>query len=268
MLARRRLIVSGFSIALLGGIACPAMANISGFNNGVGYTANGATLNVTDPTPPTFAGNTLTLTQSGAYNLATSAFYNTPQAIGGTGFTTQFTYQQTATSDPSAPGDGVTFTIQNAGLTALGDYGGSLGYQGIANSVGVSLDLNQGYPRKNVSAIGKNGYYDDNAGVSIAPVSLESGHPILVTLTYLTATHTLTETLLDQTTAATFSNTFANVDYAGTIGSSTAYVGFTGGTGQNTNTQVISNFSFTSPVPEPATAAAFLLPALFLRRRR
>ncbi|MGN6626095.1 MAG: L-type lectin-domain containing protein [Tepidisphaeraceae bacterium] len=268
MLARRRLIVSGFSIASLGGIVCPAMANISGFNNGTGYTANGATLGVTNATPPTFAGNALTLTQTGVSNQATSAFYNTPQAIDGTGFTTQFTYQQTATSDPSAPGDGVTFTIQNAGLTALGYYGGSLGYGGITNSVAVSLDLNQGYPRQEISATAKNGYYDDNTGVAIAPVSLESGHPILVTLTYLTATHTVTETLLDQTTAATFSNTFSNVDYAGTIGSTTAYVGFTGGTGQNTNTQVISNFSFTSPVPEPVSAVAFLLPALFLRRRR
>ena len=46
-------------------------------------------------------------------------------------FTNDFAFQLV---NPNA--DGITFTIQNAGLTALGGMGGSLGYAGIANSCG------------------------------------------------------------------------------------------------------------------------------------
>ena len=45
-------------------------------------------------------------------------------------FSTTFTYN--LASSGSGPADGVTFVIQNTGLTALGGGGGSLGYMGIA----------------------------------------------------------------------------------------------------------------------------------------
>ena len=58
---------------------------------------------------------------SGAANQAGTAWFNTPQNI--QTFTNDFTFQL---SNPSA--DGMTFTIQNTGLTALGPAGGGLGY--------------------------------------------------------------------------------------------------------------------------------------------
>ena len=51
-------------------------------------------------------------------------------------FTTDFTFQLL---NPNA--DGFTFTIQNAGTTALGSGGGGLGYQIIGKSVAVKFDL-------------------------------------------------------------------------------------------------------------------------------
>ena len=79
---------------------------------------------------------------------AGSAFYTTPVNI--QAFTTNFKFQLT---NPVA--DGFTFTIQNAGLTALGGIGGSLGYAGIGNSVAIKFDLfqNAGDPSDNSTGI-------------------------------------------------------------------------------------------------------------------
>src|SRR5208282_4244937 len=63
-----------------------------------------------------------------------SAFYATPVNI--QAFTTNFTFQL---SNPAA--DGITFTIQNVGPTALGGAGEGLGYAGIGKSVAVKFDL-------------------------------------------------------------------------------------------------------------------------------
>ena len=79
---------------------------------------------------------------SGLANQAGTAWFNTPQNI--QNFTSDFTFQL---SNPAA--DGITFTIQNTGLTALGPAGGGLGYgpdsptgaAGIGKSVAVKFDL-------------------------------------------------------------------------------------------------------------------------------
>ncbi len=70
----------------------------------------------------------------GGLGEAGSAFYATPVNI--QQFSTQFTFQL---SNPSA--DGITFTIQNNGPTALGGIGGGLGYARIPNSVAIKFDL-------------------------------------------------------------------------------------------------------------------------------
>ena len=62
-------------------------ADISGFNNGVNWSANS---NGTGG--PDFTSTTLTLTDGG-FQEARSGFYPTPQSI--TGFTASFTYQAT-----------------------------------------------------------------------------------------------------------------------------------------------------------------------------
>ena len=84
-----------------------ATANInfgSGFPSATGLQLNGATK---------VNANSLELTDGGSYE-AGSAFWTTPVNI--QSFTTNFTFQLT-----SATADGFTFTIQDAGTTALGN---------------------------------------------------------------------------------------------------------------------------------------------------
>jgi uncharacterized repeat protein (TIGR01451 family) len=70
---------------------------------------------------------------------AGSAWFSTLQPVAG-GFSTTFTFQISNPSTPSA--DGIAFVIQNsnAGLQALGDGGGGIGYQGITNSLAIEFD--------------------------------------------------------------------------------------------------------------------------------
>jgi hypothetical protein len=63
-------------------------------------------------------------------------WYSTPLNI--QHFTTDFTFQITPPGPNST--DGMTFTIQNQGLTAHGGIGGALGYQGVTPSVAVKFD--------------------------------------------------------------------------------------------------------------------------------
>ena len=71
---------------------------------------------------------------NGGLSQAGSAFWATPVNI--QAFTTDFIFQL---SNPIA--DGITFTIQNNGPTALGQSGGGLGYAGIGKSIAIKFDL-------------------------------------------------------------------------------------------------------------------------------
>ena len=79
----------------------------NGINFGGGFSSTGMSLNGS----AALSGTRLRLT-SGGTNQAGSAFYSTPINI--TNFTTDFSFQLT-----SAQADGMTFTIQNTGTTAL-----------------------------------------------------------------------------------------------------------------------------------------------------
>ncbi len=113
----------------------PAAINFaSGFPSATGLQLNGAS--------KVSSSNFLELTDGGDYE-ASSAFWTTPVNI--QTFTTNFTFQLS-----SATADGFTFTIQDAGLTALGAYGGGLGYgpdpnngptASIGKSVAIKFDI-------------------------------------------------------------------------------------------------------------------------------
>ncbi len=83
-------------------------------NFGSGFSSSGLALNGS----ATLNGTRLRLTNT-VVNQAGSAWYTTPVNI--QTFTTDFTFQLT-----SPTGNGITFTIQNAGTTALGPTGGVL----------------------------------------------------------------------------------------------------------------------------------------------
>ncbi len=195
----------------------------------------------------------------GGQSEAGSAFWTTPVNI--QAFTTNFTFQLS-----SAVADGFTFTIQNAGPTALGGIGGGLGYgpnpatgtpAGIAKSVAVKFDI---FSNSGESA-DSTGVFTNGAVPTIPAVDLtssgivlSSGDTIAAQLVYNGTTLTLN--LTDTVTNNTFTQTFT-VDIPSTVGANTAYVGFTGGTGGSTAIQNIKTWTFTSGTTQVAADPVF-----------
>ena len=97
----------------------------------------------------------------------------------------------------------------------------------------------------NFNTNGNTGSYN-----STSPVAFSSMDPIGVVLSYNGSTHVLTENLTDLTTSATYSASYTS-DLTSVLGAGTALVGFTAGTGAGTSTQTVSDFLFSSTVPEP-----------------
>jgi lysophospholipase L1-like esterase len=208
-----------------------------GFPNATGLQLNGAAkvntgnLELTD-------GNT---------SEAGSAFWTTPVNI--QNFTTNFTFQLL-----NAQADGFTFTLQNAGLTALGATGGSLGYSaapgsptppGISNSVAIKFDFFNNSGEGNDST----GIYLNGANPTVPAIDLTSSGIVLTSGDTITAQltydgTTLTLNLTDTVTGDTFTQAFT-VDIPGTVGATTAYAGFTGGSGGYAAIQNIQAWTFT-----------------------
>jgi hypothetical protein len=209
-------------------------------NFGSGFTASGLQLNG----HAKLVGTRLLLTDTTSTKQVASAFWTTPVNV--QSFTNAFSFQLT---NPAA--DGFTFTIQNAGITAIGSPGGGLGYGSIApttaaitKSVAVKFDLfdNSG------EGINSTGLYTNGVAPTVPAttlgggVNLHSGDVFLVQMNYDGAT--LAVTITDATTPAhTFTTSFP-IDIPATVGGNTAFVGFTAGTGGQTATQEILNWTY------------------------
>ena len=206
-----------------------------------------ATINTNGVYTPVVAGGTVTLTTP-VGSEATSVFSSTPVSIPDAGgFTAGFTYTHGTTAADFGPADGITFTLQNAGPTALGSSGGALGYNGstgggtaITPSVAAVID-----EYHDQIGLGQNGVLP--TGVVNSAPGLSNTSSSVVTVVYNGAAQTLTETVVDA--QGTYTSTLSNFDLAAQLnqaGSATAsaYFGFTGGTGANVDTQSISNFTF------------------------
>jgi hypothetical protein len=205
--------------------------------------------------PMTFNGSTdlddvrLQLT-NGEANEAGSAFYATP--VGIQSFTTDFTFQL---SNPA--GDGMTFTIQNVGPTALGSIGGGLGYATIPKSLAIKFDLfNNSGEGVNSTGMYLNGATPTVPAVSLVgtAINLHSGDFIEAHITYDGANLTLS--LTDAETLGTWSQSVA-VNIPAVVGANTAYVGFTGGTGASTASQKVLSWTYTAGPPVPNFPSGF-----------
>ncbi|HEY2821302.1 MAG TPA: chitobiase/beta-hexosaminidase C-terminal domain-containing protein [Candidatus Acidoferrum sp.] len=189
---------------------------------------------------------------NGGLNEASSAFVNTPVNI--QNFTTDFTMQLS-----NALADGMTFTIQNVGPTALGPAGGGLGYgpdspttpdpspnTPIARSVAVKFDFfsNAG-EGNNSTGLYINGASPTTPAIDLTSsgINLQSGDTMSVHFAYDGAN--LAMTITDNVANTTFTQTWP-INISQTIGSNTAYVGFTAGSGGSSSSQKIETWSFTS----------------------
>ncbi|AXC16144.1 T1SS secreted agglutinin RTX (plasmid) [Acidisarcina polymorpha] len=207
----------------------PAAPNFAtGFEDGNGVYLNGTAVP---------SRSTVRLT-SGLKNQAGSLFF--PNALNIRSFTSKFGFQIT---NPSA--DGLTFTIQGVGPTALGGTGGGLGYNTIPKSVALKFDLfnNAG------EGVNSTGTYTGGTTPTLPSVDLtgtgidlHSGDPMTVDLSYNGIV--LTMTITDQITKAHYTHPFT-VDIPAAVGGTTAFVGFTGATGGETSKQSILTWTFT-----------------------
>lgn len=213
---------------------------------GAGFTATGLQRNGS----AALSGTRLRLTNGGLHQAA-SAFFTTPVSV--QSFTSDFSFQLTS---PGA--DGITFTLQGIGPTALGPDGGGLGYgpdsrsgsPGIGRSVAVKFDLyNNAGEGTNSTGLYVNGASPTVPAVSLSGVNLHSGDVFNVHVTYDGAN--LAMTIADASTGATASVTFP-IDIPATVGSTTAYAGFTAGTGGLTAIQDILSWTYASASGSPA----------------
>lgn len=99
----------------------------------------------------------LRLTDAQAWSMG-SAFSADPQNI--SSFSAQFSFRYTGSGREYGSADGVVFVIKNS-LSDTGIDGGSMGYRGIANSIGVEFDnwYNPEY--------GDPPYHDNHIGINI-----------------------------------------------------------------------------------------------------
>jgi Chitobiase/beta-hexosaminidase C-terminal domain/Legume lectin domain len=107
------------------------------------------------------------------------------------------------------------------------------GYQSLWNSVEVVFDLYN----SNVTGLYTQGEWPSGNATSLSPVSLNSGHPLAVTLAYNSTAYTLTMTVVDTVNSNTFGPyTWTSINVPSVVGGNTAYVGFTAsGGGQKMN---------------------------------
>jgi hypothetical protein len=199
-----------------------------------GFTASSLSLNY----GATVTGGLLQLTDGGTGENRT-AWFATRVPV--QNFVTDFTFQQL-----NAAADGMTFTIQNDNVWALGGAGAGLGYQGIPDSVAVKFDI-----YNNVSeGADSTGLYTNGAAPTVPAVNLSSTGIVLL-IGDLMHAHmvydgtNLTMTLTDTVTNATVTEVFP-VNIPSIVGSNTAWVGFTGGTGGFSATQNVLSWSYSA----------------------
>ena len=195
------------------------------------------------------SGGMLQLTD-GSGNEARSAWFNTkvPDQI----FNTEFTFKI-----PTSGADGMTFTLQGQGPTALGGTGGYFGYYGITPSIAIWFNYYAG----NTTGLYVNGATPSgvtSTNLSSSGINLSSGDLMDVHLFYDNTN--LTMKLTDTVSSAMVTLVYP-VNIPSIIGGNTAYVGFTGGDGGSTSTQDVVSWMYGSPILPPAPTPVFSIPS-------
>ena len=182
----------------------------------------------------------LQLTDGGS-NESGTAWFARPVSV--QSFVTNFTFQLS-----NALADGITFTIQGQGTSAIGANASGLGYRNIPRSMAIKFDLaNDAGEGLNSTGLYTNGANPTIPAIDLSStgVNLHSDDTIAVQLVYDGTT--LAMTLTDRLTLASYSKTFA-VNIPALVGGNTAYVGFTGSSATLSSSQKILTWTY-SPLP-------------------
>ena len=173
-------------------------------------------------------------------------------------FTNSFIFQilSGGSTDTSTGGgndsDGLTFTIQNDGLGALGFGGGNLGYgEGVHHSIAVKFDtVPNGWDKNPDPSYSSTGLYTSGqtpgGGIDLLPsgINLRSQHPMRVDMQYDGTT--LVVVITDMITGVVATQ-YYTIDIPRVVGSQTAFIGFTAATGDGSSAQDLLRWYWASP---------------------
>jgi len=221
------------SIAALMCLVCTgalAQVNFPDFSNTSGLTLNGSAAAVSNGIDP---ARVLRLARQVLFD-GGSAF--TSEKVCLATFSSFFEFRITNPGGlPDASGqsgaDGLTFTVQRAGPTALGLLGGSLGYGGIAPSVAVEIDTwDNGFIDAGTNHVGIDVNGNVNSAAKIAvPGRFDDGNLWSVWIDY---NGSVLEVRVSNTGVRPAAPTLSlAIDIPATLGSSAGFAGFTAATG-------------------------------------
>jgi hypothetical protein len=269
------------------GAAGATTYNFADFSSLAGWQQNGATASIADPVTDSLGRKVLRLTNN--VGQSGSAFINSPISLASdVSFSAAFTFRISnplGISDGDGVGaDGIVFVVQTVSSTAGGG-GGGIGYQGLANSVGVEFDTwdnGGGFNDPNGNHVGIDIGGAFNGPTAVVATRMNNGLDWYAWVDYNGATDVV-ELRLSTTNSRPVSPFLTRaVDLTGVLGSTNAFIGFTSGTGAAGGFHDIINFTFEdtfkpidvpgggSKVPEPGTLlllAGGLLGLARMRRR-
>lgn len=239
-------------------------------------STSGLTLVGNASTTTTSNGTVLRLTSASSFQNG-AAYSTTPVTLGPSDtFSTTFEFQFTDTGGID-PADGITFVLA-ASSSGLGDSGGGLGYEGVANSIAIEFDTYENGGADSSSnhvAIDTGGVLTDTDltnlyGIATCDTSTNSqagcmsnGDIWSVTIGYNGTD--LSVSAWDTTGEAAPFTVYSSlpISIASDLGTSAAFIGFTGSTGNGWENQDILNWEFANTTqlastPEPATLVLIL----------
>ena len=244
-------------------VSSPALATtivFNDFSSTTGLQLNGSAAAAND------GSRTVLRVTPSAQNQAGSVFSTNPITLGAdVSFSTRFTFNFNNQYNGGA--DGIVFTVQT-NSNNVGGLGGGIGYQGVANSVGIEFDnwYNAGYDiNDNHVGIDLSGSVASTSSIA-SPFALDGGQDLTAWVDYNGATEQLEVRLASSNIRPALALLSYNVNLAGVLGTPNAFVGFTSGTGAAAANHDIVNWEFRSTsspisggVPEPATWAMMIV---------
>ena len=179
-----------------------------------------------------------------------AAFFTTPIALeDDASFQSSFSFELGGGTDGA---DGLTFTVQSdpRGASAIGGFGGELGYDGITNSIAVEFDTYQNgsfdVNNNHVSIV--QGSVFSARRTAISSLDLNDGSRVYAWVDYNGTSHVLAAYLSDSSVKPSQALLKATVDLETVVGDA-GYVGFTAATGGLSNQHLLRNWSLNQLVP-------------------
>lgn len=210
-------------------------------------------------------GNKLTLTPATEGQSGSAFSLNTVSLTADASFSTFFSFQILGRGGFGNGADGLVFTVQT-NANNVGGSGGGLGYEGIANSVGIEFDTfdNGESGGSNHVAIDLDGsVYNSVATTGPLSPDFDNGQVWYAWIDYSRANGQLEVRWSDTLARPVAAGLSYGVDLTGVLDSTDVYAGFTSGTGSGWGEHSILSWSFVNQydtggapvpgVPEPST---------------